>query len=138
MTGYRVNIAELGRLIATLEDGAQQVRHANNDLAAHSQLGMLGHEALTDSAHEFEETWRYGLGKLDEAAEAVIERLHSARRNYQELDDAHAELYDKTMPDSQPTGFLGGGWTGTGPLEGGWNGAVPTEGGDISRALDGS
>lgn len=117
MTGYRVNIAELGRLITTLEDGAQQVRDANNELAAHGQLGMLGHETLTDSAHEFEETWRYGLGKLDEAAEAVIERLHSAKRNYQELDQAHAELYDTALPESQPTG-------------------VP--GGDIATALDGS
>ncbi|WP_051399595.1 WXG100 family type VII secretion target [Haloechinothrix halophila] len=127
MTGYRVNIAELGRLINTLEDGAQQVREANKNLAAHGQLGMLGHETLTGSAHEFEETWRYGLGKLDEAAEGVIERLHSAKRNYQELDEAHAEMYDATLPDSQPTGFPGGGWTGEGPHEGG----------EIFKALEG-
>ncbi|MPY77189.1 MAG: hypothetical protein GEV04_01590 [Actinophytocola sp.] len=118
MTGYKVNIGELGRLINTLEDGAQQVREANKNLAAHGQLGMLGHEALTDSAHEFEETWRYGLGKLDEAAEAVIERLHGAKRNYQELDEGHAEMYDKMMQNGAPAGGSGGG--------------------TISKALDGS
>ncbi|MPY96485.1 MAG: hypothetical protein GEU97_00510 [Actinophytocola sp.] len=134
MTGYRVNVAELGKLITALEDGAQQVRDANKSLAAHGQLGMLGHEALTDSAHEFEETWRYGLGKLDEAAEAVIERLHSAKRNYQELDEAHAELYDTTMPDIQPAGVPGGGWTGKGPHEDG----LPGGNGPIDKALDGS
>lgn len=60
MTGYAVNMAELARLIQTLEDGAQEVREANKTFAAEGQLDMLGHDALRDSAHEFEETWRYG------------------------------------------------------------------------------
>lgn len=100
MTGYRVNIAELGRLIATLEDGAQQVRHANDDLA-HGQPCTIGHRTLTGSARELEATWRSGLRKLDEAADDVIERLHHAVRRYQALDEAQVELYDAALRDGR-------------------------------------
>jgi ribosome modulation factor len=55
--GYEVNIAELGRLIQTLEDGAEQVRDANKTLAAVGQLEMLGNDALKVEARRFEEKW---------------------------------------------------------------------------------
>lgn len=125
--GYSVNIVELAKLIQTLEDGAQQVREANKTLAAQGQLDMLGHDALKNSAHEFEEKWHYGLDKLDEAAEGVIERLQAAKKNYQELDEAHSGLFDK---------ILSGGGGGLGPEVpgGGWIGGV---GGQIGNALTG-
>lgn len=109
MTGYAVNIAELARLIQTLEDGAQEVREANKTLAAEGQLDMLGHDALRDSAHEFEETWRYGLGKLDEAAEGVIERLAAAKKNYEGLEDAHGGLFDQVLASTAGDGGISGG-----------------------------
>lgn len=91
--GYKVKLEELGKLITTLEDGAQDVREANKTLAALGQLDMLGHESLKKAAHEFEEDWRYGLDKLDEAAAEVIERLRVAKRNYQELEEANSDLF---------------------------------------------
>ncbi|GAA5112116.1 hypothetical protein [Haloechinothrix salitolerans] len=109
MTGYAVNIAELAKLIQTLEDGAHEVREANTTLAAEGQLDMLGHDALRDSAHEFEETWRYELGKLDEAAEGVIERLAAAKKNYEELEDAHGGLFDQVLTSTGGDGGLSGG-----------------------------
>ncbi len=139
MTGYRVNIAELAKLIQTLDDGAHQVREANKTLAAQGQLDMLGHDALTGSAHEFEETWRYGLGKLDEAAEAVIERLEAAKANYEQLEDAHGGLFDKVLPAAE-----GGAAGGSPPLitdanrPPGLSGAVGGAARDIGAALDGA
>lgn len=112
--GYLVNVAALATLIDTLEDGAEQVREANKTLAAHGQLNMLGNDTLRDEAHEFEETWRYGLEKLDEAAEGVIERLQAAKKNYEALEDAHEGLFDKLYPGS---GAGGGGASGSGASE---------------------
>lgn len=121
MDGYLVNIAALATLIDTLEDGAQQVREANKTLAAHGQLDMLGHDALKKSAHEFEEKWRYGLEKLDEAAAGVIERLEAAKKNYEALEDAHAGLFDKLL---QHDGGGGGGGTAADIPGGGFTGGI--------------
>lgn len=93
--GYSVNITELAKLIQTLEDGAEQVREANKTLAAQGQLDMLGHESLADAAEKFEEKWRYGLDKLDEAAEGVIDRLQAAKKNYEALEEGHRDLFDR-------------------------------------------
>lgn len=124
MGGYKVNIAELGRLIQTLEDGAEQVRDANKTLAAVGQLEMLGNETLKGEAHRFEEKWDYGLGKLDEAAKGVIERLESAKKNYAALEAEYDELFGKIFPDDgvgagisatgdqTASGIPGGGYTG--------------------------
>lgn len=126
--GYSVNIVELAKLIQTLEDGAQQVREANKTLAAQGQLDMLGHDALKGSAHKFEEKWQYGLDKLDEAAEGVIERLQAAKKNYQELDDAHSGLFDKIFSGGgggQGPEMPGGGWTGGGEIGNALTGGQP-------------
>lgn len=117
MDGYKINIVALAALINTLEDGAEQVRDANKTLAAHGQLDMLGNDKLRDEAHEFEETWQYGLDKLDEAAEGVIERLQAAKKNYEALEDAHSSLFDGLFQGSGgapsgPQGIPGGGFTG--------------------------
>ncbi|WP_116041769.1 hypothetical protein [Amycolatopsis palatopharyngis] len=68
MGGYKVNIAELGRLIQTLEDGAEQVRDANKTLAAVGQLEMLGNETLKGEAHRFEEKWESGPSMVAQRA----------------------------------------------------------------------
>ncbi|SFQ23377.1 hypothetical protein SAMN05421810_105284 [Amycolatopsis arida] len=96
--GYAVNVAELARLITTLEDGANEVREANKTLAAQGQLDLLGDDVLKNAAHEFEEKWRYGLEKLDEAAKGVIKRLESAKKNYEALEEEYAGAIDKIIP----------------------------------------
>jgi hypothetical protein len=86
---------------------------------------MLGNDALKVEAHRFEEKWEYGLGKLDEAAEGVIERLTSAKKNYAALEEEYDELFAKIFPGgggigagASPSGspstsaISGGGYTG--------------------------
>lgn len=93
--GYAVNIAELGTLINTLDDGAQQIRRANKKLADKDQSD-LGSEKIATAAGAFDEEWEWGLDKLDDAAKGVVERLRSARKNYQQLEEANRELLNKT------------------------------------------
>lgn len=109
--GYQVNIVELAKLIKTLENGAEQVRAANKTLAAVGQLDMLGNERLAEEGHEFEEKWEYGLDKLDEAAEGVIERLESAKKNYEALEEENSGLFDR-IGQAIPGGGSGGGPSG--------------------------
>lgn len=80
-----------------LADGARQVREANKTLAAVGQLDLLGHDALRGGAHAFEEKWRWGLDKLDEAAEAVIDRLRETKRNYEALEEEYSGLFGKFL-----------------------------------------
>lgn len=125
--GYKVNIEALGKLIHTLEDGADQVREANKTLAATGQLNMLGNDALKNQAHKFEETWEYGLGKLDEAAKGVIERLQAAKQNYQELEEHYGEEIGRLIPaDGGPPTIPGGGIMGG--FQPGGNGSSPASG----------
>lgn len=111
MGGYEVNIAELAKLIQTLQDGAEEVRDANKTLAATGQLDMLGNDRLCGEGHEFEEKWQYGLEKLDEAADAVVERLEKAKKAYEELEHDIGGLLGKFKPEgNEPEvgGYTGG------------------------------
>lgn len=143
--GYAVNIAELGTLIRTLEDGAEQVRQANKKLADGDRVD-LGSETITSAAGAFEEEWEWGLDKLDEAAEHVIERLRSTKKNYQELEEGHRELLNKTEQriGDGTVGAPGSGLPG-GPAGGAQRGGdqpsadqgAEVGGGTISDVLDG-
>lgn len=91
--GYKVQLDELGKLINTLDEAANQITEANKTLSAMGQLrGMMGNETLADEAQAFEDTWEYGIEKLGEAATDVSERLVAVKDNYQKLEELNAEL----------------------------------------------
>lgn len=114
-TGFQVDLPAIDRLIRTLEEGAERVREANAELGgygsveelddagglvglvegASERLEVLGNETLAVAAQRFAAKWRYGLDKLDEAAEAVLDRLHDTRRTYQAVEDACRGLFDE-------------------------------------------
>ncbi|MQA08283.1 MAG: hypothetical protein GEU98_06965 [Pseudonocardiaceae bacterium] len=118
VAGYEVNIAALGKLISNLESATEQITNANKTLAAQSTLGMLGNPTLSKSGQDFEDTWEYGIEKLGDAAEGVTERLAEAKKNYQELEEANAEIFSgpgngsggsppRNWPPSQGSGHGG-------------------------------
>lgn len=101
--GYEVDPAALDGLIQTLDDAASHVRDANAELGGSAGMGdpdglgemldaareaedertdLLGNESLAGAAAEFADKWRYGLDKLDEAAQEVIGRLQETRQTY--------------------------------------------------------
>lgn len=129
-TGFQVDLPAIDRLIRTLEDGAERVREANAELGGYGsveelddagglvgriegryeRLEVLGDETLAGAAQRFADKWRYGLDKLDEAAEAVLDRLHDTRRTYQAVEEAARGLFT-TAPVAGTSGIadvLGG------------------------------
>ncbi|MGH3520721.1 MAG: WXG100 family type VII secretion target [Haloechinothrix sp.] len=112
--GYAVHIGELGKLITTLEEAADQITDANKTLSAVGELeGMMGNDRLASEAKGFDDTWEYGIEKLAEAASAVSERLLEAKKNYQALEEMTADAFGGTggLGSEVP----GGGWTGSFP-----------------------
>lgn len=113
-TGFQVDLPAIDRLINTLEEGAQRVREANAELGGYSgaaelddagglagrihgapeRMAVLGNETLADTAQRFATTWRYGLDKLNEAAEAVLDRLHDTRNTYHAVEEACRALFE--------------------------------------------
>jgi hypothetical protein len=113
-TGFQVDLPAVDRLISTLEEGAQRVREANAELGGYAgveelddaggfggrfrgmpeRMEVLGNSSLAEAAQRFATKWRYGLDKLDEAAEAVLDRLHDTRRTYHAVDDACRRLFE--------------------------------------------
>lgn len=77
---YALEIAELAKLITSLDEAADEVREANKNLAAHGQLNKLGNDALKNSALRFDPA-PGELAAVDTSAEqyrTVSTRLASA------------------------------------------------------------
>ena len=112
--GYEVDPAALDGLIRTLEDAASYVRDANAELggtagigdpdgidemidaareANAERTGLLGNETLAGAAAEFADKWRYGLDKLDEAAQEVIGRLQETRQTYADAEESSSNVF---------------------------------------------
>jgi len=110
MTGYTLQVDELGKLIGDLETAADRMSDANTKLATTSLFGLLGNGTLADAGGAFEEAWEFGIEKLGEAAEGVTERLKTAKTKYQELEEQFGGGLDKlgeTIPGGGYTGGIG-------------------------------
>lgn len=130
--GFRVDLGELGRLTATLDQAADDMLSANDRLrdAAASDLGS---RAIDSAGRAFQDRWEYGIGKIAEASDKMVEALRSTQRVYEETDRALAEMF----PDPGP-GYQG-------PTDGSWRNAIqpapqgpPAGDSAITQALAGS
>lgn len=129
--GFQVDLGELGRLTTTLDQAAGDMRAANNglrDAAAHD----LGSRAIDGAGRAFQDRWEYGIGKIADASEKLVEALQSTQRRYAETDRALAEMFSD--PGHQ------------GPTDCGWGNArgrpapqgPPAGDSAITQALSGS
>jgi hypothetical protein len=123
--GYQVDAAAIDGLIEILGDAANYVREANAELggfgdadlhdgwaarialedhATDERVQLLGNESLADAAASFADKWRYGLDKLDEAAEEVIGRLAETRQTYVDhergMDNVFTRIFQTLDGDS--------------------------------------
>lgn len=130
--GYQVDAAALDGLIQTLDDAASDVRAANAALGGYPQgmddnwaariaveddagsqrMELFGAESLADAASGFADKWRYGLDKLEEAAEEVVDQLEETRRDYLDMEEAATGVFqagaDMTAAVSRIADALGG------------------------------
>jgi hypothetical protein len=112
--GYEVDPAALDGLIQILDDAASYVRDANAELGGSAGMGdpdsigevidaareaedertdLLGNDSLAGAAADFADKWRYGLDKLDEAAQEVIGRLQETRQTYDAAEDDGVNVF---------------------------------------------
>ncbi len=120
--GFLVDVPGLGQLIASLSEAADRMRTANGRLRAASAAD-LGSGALDCAARDFQDRWEYGIGKISDASEKMIDSLRETTQLYEQIDQAIAKLF----PDPGATVAAADGSDPTGPGE-----SSP-----ISRALDG-
>lgn len=118
--GFLVEVCALEQLITTLSEAAERMHTANDRLRAASATD-LGSGDLDHAAGDFQDRWEYGIGKISNASEKMIDSLREAKQLYERTDQAIAGLF----PD--PGGATA---TGSSPL-------APDTPSPISRALDG-
>ena len=120
--GFLVDVPGLGQLIASLSEAADRMRTANGRLRAASAAD-LGSGVLDYAARDFQDRWEYGIGKISDTSEKMIDSLRETTQLYEQIDQAIAKL----VPDPGATVAAADGSDPTGPGE-----SSP-----ISRALDG-
>jgi Excreted virulence factor EspC, type VII ESX diderm len=91
MTTFSVQTDELRRLAANLATFHSQLGHVTNGLSGLGEA-QTGHPGLASAVSGFVDHWHYALGKIDEHAKAVEDRLKQAAEIYTAADDgiAHA------------------------------------------------
>jgi hypothetical protein len=91
MPTFSVRTDELRRLAANLGTFHSQLGHVTSGLSGLGEA-QTGHAGLASAVSDFVDHWRYALGKIDEHAKGVEDRLNQAGEIYQAADDgiAHA------------------------------------------------
>ncbi|MFJ1766320.1 hypothetical protein ACIOD2_38730 [Amycolatopsis sp. NPDC088138] len=140
MDGYAVKVEELGKLIGDLGTAADGMADANRKLGGGGAFGSLGHADLGRAGVEFEEAWRYGIGRLGDAAVGITERLKEAKGKYERIEAEFGGELGKfgSAVFGSGDGPVGGGITGgmpgvgeltdqpgDGPVGGGYTGGAP-------------
>ena len=138
MDGYAVKADELGKLIGDLDTAAGRMADANRRLGGGGAFGSLGNADLGKAGVEFEEAWRFGIGRLGDAASEITERLKQAKQKYEQIEAQFSGELGKfgsaVLGDGpvggEPTGGVKGnhpriGQPAGGPVGGGVTGGVP-------------
>ncbi|WP_290055335.1 hypothetical protein [Amycolatopsis solani] len=86
MDGYAVKADELGKLIGDLDTAAGRMADANKKLGGGGAFGSLGTAEVGKAGVEFEEAWRFGIGRLGDAASEITELLKVAKGKYERIE----------------------------------------------------
>nr|WP_239071402.1 hypothetical protein [Amycolatopsis sp. SID8362] len=76
----------MGKLIGDLDTAAGRMADANRRLGGGGAFGSLGNADLGKAGVEFEEAWRFGIGRLGDAASEITERLKQAKQKYEQIE----------------------------------------------------
>jgi hypothetical protein len=137
--GYRLDLTGLGRLIDQLALAEDQMKSATRAmLDAH--IEDLGTWSLDHETKAFHDRWRYGIGKLADAADEMVDGLNATRKAYTDTEDHVASYFpqgaDAVAPGPRDTAVdiqPGDGPNSSVNTTGIWTAASP-----ISRRMGGS
>jgi len=82
---FKVDLDVLGRMTKTLQQAGEQMDQALQAFGA-AEDGKIGPLALAGAAKDFQSTWKYGLGQLQQAISECTEGVSKVHQNYQETE----------------------------------------------------
>jgi uncharacterized protein YukE len=104
MSGFfQVDLDALRQFITTLGQSGDQMEAALDAMKS-ADATQIGTKDLDDAAHDFQDTWRYGLGQLQDKIKDTDSGVEQAHRAYQEVEQGLRNSLQQ----------LGGAVTGTG------------------------
>lgn len=98
MSGFRLELPEMGTPIETLTDAADRIAAANQRLR-NTSAGDLGSPHIDGAGRDFQDRWEHGIEQIAEATGRIVTELAAARNSYQVVDRELARLFP---PDVQP------------------------------------
>lgn len=84
---FQVDLDVLQRMTKTLSDAGDQMEAALRSMSsAHS--GQIGDSAIDSAADDFQNTWQYGLGQLQQMIKDTSDGVNKCHDAYKQCDDA--------------------------------------------------
>jgi hypothetical protein len=84
---FKVDLDVLGKMTSTLQEAGDQMGQALQAFGA-AQDGQIGPLPLVGAAKDFQGTWKYGLGQLQQAIKECTEGVNKVHDNYQQTEQA--------------------------------------------------
>ena len=92
---FEVDLDALRRFITSLEDSGQNMDSAMRAMRS-AGPETIGTPELDEAAQEFQRTWQYGLGQLQERIKATTSGVQQAHQKYRETEQSVMEQLAKT------------------------------------------
>lgn len=91
---FQVDLDVLQRMTKTLSEAGEQMDAALKAMnSAHS--GQVGDDVLNRAADDFQHTWHYGLGQLQQLIKETSDGVNKTHDAYKQCDDAIGQAMQK-------------------------------------------
>lgn len=91
---FNVDLQALRRFVTSLEDSGQNMESALKTMRS-ANTETIGTPELDEAAQEFQRTWQYGLGQLQERIKATTGGVQKAHEKYSETEQSVMEKLAK-------------------------------------------
>lgn len=91
---FKVDLDVLSKMTSTLEQAGEQMDQALQAFGA-AEDGQIGPQTIVGAAKDFQSTWKYGLGQLQQAIKECTEGVDKVHQNYQETEQTVQQSLQK-------------------------------------------